>query len=95
MNATELADYLVRKGLPFREAHDVVGRIVLRAIESGVELEGLSLDELRAFAPLIEEDVYQALSLEQTLATKAQAGGTSPERVAEALAEARARLANE
>ena len=92
MNATELADYLVRKGLPFREAHDVVGRIVLRAIENKVELEGLSLEELRNFSTLIEEDVYRALSLEQTLATKSQTGGTSPERVAEALSKARERL---
>jgi argininosuccinate lyase len=92
MNATELADYLVKKGLPFREAHDVVGRIVLHAIEKGVELEGLPLDELRGFSQLIDEDVYASLSLEQTLATKAQTGGTSRERVAEALAEARARL---
>ncbi|MBD0369551.1 MAG: argininosuccinate lyase [Pyrinomonadaceae bacterium] len=95
MNATELADYLVRKGVPFREAHDLVGHIVLRAIESGVELEGLALNELKQFSPLIEDDVYQSLSLEQTLATKAQTGGTSPERVAEALAEARARMSHE
>jgi argininosuccinate lyase len=94
MNATELADYLVRKGLPFREAHDVVGRVVLNAIEGGVELEGLPLEELRRFSPLIDEDVYIALSLEQTLETKAQTGGTSPERVREALAEARARMAD-
>jgi argininosuccinate lyase len=92
MNATELADYLVRKGVPFREAHDVVGRVVLHAIESGVELEELSLDALRRFSTLIEEDVYQALSLEQTLATKSQTGGTAPEQVAKALSEARARM---
>ncbi|MBV9956790.1 MAG: argininosuccinate lyase [Acidobacteria bacterium] len=92
MNATELADYLARKGLPFREAHDAVGRIVLRAIERGVELDGLTLEEMRAFSPLIEEDVYAALSLEQTLKTKAQTGGTSPARVAEALTAARALL---
>jgi argininosuccinate lyase len=95
MNATELADYLVRKGLPFREAHDAVGRAVLRAIERGVELQGLALDELQSFSTLIEEDVYDALSLERTLATKSQAGGTSPARVAEALEAARARLGNE
>lgn len=93
MNATELADYLARKGMPFREAHDVVGRVVLHAIERGVELDELTLEELRAFSPLIEEDVFAALSLEQTLKTKSQAGGTSPERVAEALAAARASLA--
>jgi argininosuccinate lyase len=92
MNATELADYLARKGLPFREAHEAVGRIVLRAIERGAELEDLTLAEMRTFSTLIEEDVYEALSLRQTLETKSRAGGTAPERVAEALAAARERL---
>lgn len=92
MNATELADYMARKGMPFREAHDAVGRIVLRAIELGVELDDLSLEEMRAVSSLIEEDVYEALSLERTLASKSQPGGTAPERVAEALREARASL---
>jgi argininosuccinate lyase len=95
MNATEMADYLVRKGMPFREAHDAIGRLVLRAIELGVELQDLALDEMQSFSSLIEVDVYDALSLEQTLATKSQAGGTSPERVAEALSRARASLALE
>ncbi|MFL6207914.1 MAG: argininosuccinate lyase [Pyrinomonadaceae bacterium] len=93
MNATELADYLARKGLPFRAAHDVTGRIVLRAIERGVELDELPIEELRAFSPLIAADVYAALSLDETLATKAQTGGTAPARVADALAAARAALA--
>ncbi|MDT4897779.1 MAG: argininosuccinate lyase [Acidobacteriota bacterium] len=93
MNATELADYLARRGMPFREAHELVGRLVLQAIERGVELQDLTLDELQGFSPLIKGDVYQALSLEQTLATKSQTGGTSPERVAEALSGARASLA--
>jgi argininosuccinate lyase len=93
MNATELADYLARKGLPFREAHEAVGRIVLHAIGRGRELHQLALEEMRALSPLIEEDVYAALSLERTLATKSQAGGTSPARVGEALAAARASLA--
>jgi argininosuccinate lyase len=95
MNATELADYLARKGVPFREAHDAVGRLVLRAIELGVELQDLALAEMQSFSSLIEMDVYDALSLEQTLLTKSQAGGTSPERVAEALSRARASLALE
>jgi len=94
MNATELADYLARKGMPFREAHDVVGRLVLRAIEHNVELQDLAFDEMQTFSPLIEEDVYEALSLEKTLATKSQTGGTSPARVAEAIFEARATLSN-
>ncbi len=54
MNATELADYLVRKGMPFREAHETVGKIVMRAIELEKELEEMSLDELRKFSTLIE-----------------------------------------
>ena len=85
MNATELADYLVRKGMAFREAHETVGKIVMRAIELGKELEGLSIEELRQFSALISEDVYEALSLERTLATKSQTGGTSREAVEDAL----------
>jgi argininosuccinate lyase len=92
MNATELADYLVRKGMPFREAHDVVGRAVLQAIEEGVELEGLSLDKLLGFSSLIGEDVYEALSLERTLASKSQTGGTAPDRVRMELRAARQSL---
>jgi len=94
LNATELADYLARKGMPFREAHGTVGRIVVHAIERGVELSELSLDELKTFSPLIEKDVFESLSLEQTLAMKSQIGGTAPERVSEALAVARASLSN-
>ncbi|HVG31240.1 MAG TPA: argininosuccinate lyase [Pyrinomonadaceae bacterium] len=92
MNATELADYLARKGVPFREAHEAVGRIVLRAIELGVELEELPPGEMRGVSPLITDDVLDALTLERTLATKSQPGGTAPERVREALREARASL---
>jgi argininosuccinate lyase len=92
MNATELADYLVRKGMPFREAHEVVGRIVVAALERGVELQELGLEELRSMSDLIAEDVFQALSLEQTLKVKSQAGGTAPDRVREALAKARENL---
>jgi argininosuccinate lyase len=92
MNATELADYLVRKGMPFREAHETVGRIVMHAIERGVELQELSLDELRSMSALIDTDVFEALSLEKTLETKAQIGGTSPAKVSEALVAARKAL---
>jgi argininosuccinate lyase len=92
MNATELADYLVRKEMPFREAHDLVGRIVLRAIELGVELDDVPLDEMQELSSLIEADVYNSLTLGQTFATKAQIGGTSPQRVADELALARRSL---
>src|SRR5829696_3939497 len=89
MNATELADYLVRKGMAFREAHETVGRIVMRAIELGKELEQMSLEELRRFSELIDEDVYEALSLERTLGSKSQIGGTAAEVVDAALSAAR------
>ncbi len=93
LNATEMADHLVRKGVAFRTAHDAVGRLVLLGIEAGKELGELSVDEMRAIAPEIGADVFDALSLEQTLASKRAVGGTAPARVAEALAAARERLA--
>jgi len=79
MNATELADYLVRKGMPFREAHEVVGKIVMRAIAAGKELEQMDLSEFG-------DDVYEALSLERTLGAKSQIGGTAREAVEKELA---------
>ncbi|MFN2491970.1 MAG: argininosuccinate lyase [Pyrinomonadaceae bacterium] len=89
MNATELADYLVRRGTPFREAHEIVGRIVIKAVEKGVELPALPVEELRSFSDKIEGDVFDSLTLERTLSTKFQVGGTAPQRVAEALRAAR------
>jgi argininosuccinate lyase len=92
MNATELADYLVRKGMPFRDAHEVVGKSVTRAIELHKELGEMSLHELQLFSPLIEQDVYDQLSLESTLNSKAQRGGTAREAVNAALQSARIQL---
>jgi argininosuccinate lyase len=89
MNATELADYLVRKGVAFRAAHEIVGKIVMRAIELKQELQDLSLDDFQKFSSLIERDVYEALSLESTLNSKSQIGGTARQRVDSALATAR------
>jgi argininosuccinate lyase len=91
--ATDLADYLVRKGLPFREAHAVVGRVVLHASRSGATLEGLSLEELRRFSPLIDADVTDALGVEASLRARSVTGGTAPAAVARALAQARALVA--
>ena len=87
--ATDLADYLVRKGLPFRAAHEIVGRVVAHASRSGMSLEALTLDELRRFSPLIEGDVKDALSVEASLRARAVTGGTAPAAVARALATAR------
>jgi argininosuccinate lyase len=92
MNATDLADYLVRRGLEFRRAHEIVGRVVSYAIERGKALEELSLEEYRGFSELFAADLYDALTLASSLATKSARGGTSPERVREALARAKADL---
>ncbi|OLQ86195.1 argininosuccinate lyase [Vibrio ponticus] len=91
-NATELADYLVAKGIPFREAHHIVGVAVVGAIEKGSALEELSLEELKAFSPVIEEDVYAILTIESCLAKRNALGGVAPEQVAFAVEQAEARL---
>jgi len=91
--ATDLADYLVKKGLPFREAHEAVARAVRAAGEQGKDLADLSLEALRAFSPLIGEDVFAALTLEGSLAARDHVGGTAPARVRDAVAQARRRLA--
>ena len=95
MNATELADYLVRKGMPFRDAHETVGKVVVDAIGKGVELDQLPLEDFRSHSDLIEGDVYTALALDATLDAKRVVGGTSRTTVATALAEARDRLTGE
>ena len=63
-NATDLADYLVKKGVPFRDAHGIVGRIVLSCIDKDCAIDALSLEQLQAFAPEIGEDVYEAIAME-------------------------------
>jgi len=94
LTATELADYLAKKGLPFRQAHEVTGAIVLKAEELGVELEEMPIATLREFSPLIGEDVFGALTLGSALESKSVPGGTSPSRVAEAIEEASRYLEN-
>jgi argininosuccinate lyase len=89
LNATDLADYLVRKGMEFRKAHELVGRIVLYAIEQKKPLENIELESFREFSALFEEDVYASLSLESSIASKSASGGTCQERVNESLHKAR------
>lgn len=89
ITATDLADYLVRKGIPFRQAHEIVGSAVARCIEMGKELHQLSLDELREFHPSIEEDVFSVLSAEGSVASRRCPGGTAPEAVRQALDQAK------
>ena len=93
--ATDLADYLAKKGLPFREAHRVVGRVVQKLTREGRELEDLSLEELKGFSPLFEEDALSLLRLEEAIHARTSYGGTAPEAVRRQLQEARGRLAEE
>ena len=91
-NATELADYLVAKGVPFREAHHIVGEAVVEAIAQGKPLEDLPLADLQKFSPVIGDDVYPILSLQSCLDKRAAKGGVSPKQVAQAISDAKARL---
>jgi argininosuccinate lyase len=91
--ATDLADYLVRKGLPFREAHEAVARAVRHAVAKGKDLSELGVQELKGFSPLIEADALGKLSLEGSLASRDHIGGTAPAQVRAAIARARGLLA--
>ncbi len=90
--ATDLADYLVRKAIPFREAHEIVGRVVRYGIEQGRDLAALTLEELRRFSNAIDGDVFEILSLEGSIAARNHLGGTAPEQVRIQVHKARARL---
>jgi argininosuccinate lyase len=91
--ATDLADYLVKKGLPFRDAHEVVAHAVKTATAKGVDLAALSLDELKAFDARVGADVFDVLSLEGSLNARNVLGGTAPAQVRAQIARHRARLA--
>jgi argininosuccinate lyase len=91
--ATDLADYLVKKGTPFRDAHEVVALAVRHAVDKGCDLSDLPLAELQKFSPQIAEDVYQVLTLEGSLASRNHIGGTAPAQVKQAIARARKTLA--
>ena len=90
--ATDLADYLVRRGLPFRDAHEVVGKAVRLGIDTGRDLAELTLDEYRNLSALIEDDVFQVLTLEGSLRARDHLGGTAPNQVRRAIDTARVRL---
>jgi argininosuccinate lyase len=87
-NATDLADYLVAKGMAFRNAHEVVGKAVLSCLQQGKALEQLSLEEFKGFSPLIEEDVYKYLDVWECVARRQVLGGPAPETAAKAAEEA-------
>ncbi|MGZ5260108.1 MAG: argininosuccinate lyase, partial [Burkholderiales bacterium] len=90
--ATDLADYLVKKGVPFREAHEAVAQAVRHAENRGKDLSELPLSDLQEFSALIGDDVFDALTLEGSLAARSHIGGTAPVRVKQAIAKARKSL---
>ena len=90
--ATDLADYLVKKGLPFRDAHEAVALAVRSAEKKGCDLANLSLQDLQTFSPLIDKDVFAVLTVEGSLAARNHIGGTAPAQVRAAIQRARASL---
>ena len=90
--ATDLADYLVKKGMPFRDAHEVVGKAVAFCIEQGKDLGGLKLEQLQDFSEVISDDVFDVLTLEGSVSARNHVGGTAPAQVKAAIANARALL---
>jgi argininosuccinate lyase len=90
--ATDFADYLVRKGAPFREAHEAVAQAVRLAADRGCDLAELKLSDLQQFSPLIDKDVFEALKLDGSLKSRSHLGGTAPVRVKAAIAKARKAL---
>lgn len=92
MRAAGLPDYPARKGLEFRKAHELVGQVVLYPMEHGEGLGDLTLEEYQRFSPHFEDDLYDVITLAASVTGKAVPGGTSPERVAKAIAEARMRI---
>ena len=90
--ATDLADYLVRKGIAFRDAHEIVGRAVRHGVETNKDLSAMSLEELQTFSEHISDDVFAVLTLEGSLAARDHLGGTAPAQVQSAIAAARERL---
>ena len=90
--ATDLADYLVRRGLAFRDSHEVVGNAVGFAIEQSRDLSELTLQELKAFSDAIEQDVFEVLTLEGSVNSRNHIGGTAPDQVRAAIKAARAQL---
>ena len=85
-NATDAADYLVNKGMPFRDAHSVIGRLVLFCIDKNCAIDDLSLEELKGFSELFDKDIYDAISLETCVGKRLTIGGPSPDKMKEVIA---------
>jgi argininosuccinate lyase len=95
LNATDMADYLVNQGVPFRKAHACVGKAVAYALDQGKELDQLALDELKPFSPMIKADIFEHLTLEHMVDRRSNPGATASGNVARAIADARKAMAGE
>ena len=91
--ATDLADYLVKKGVPFRDAHEIVGKSVAFGVAESRDLSEMTLEELQQFSDVIGEDVFDVLTLEGSVQARDHLGGTAPNQVRAAVARARKTLA--
>lgn len=87
MNATDAADYLVSKGIPFRDCHEIIGKIVLHCINKGIAIEEMTMDEFKSFSPAFEEDIYEKIDIRNCIKAKKSKGSTSFASVAQQLAD--------
>src|SRR5699024_3757280 len=85
-NATDAADYLVNHGVPFRDAHGIVGRVVLYCIDKGISLDDMRLEEYKAISPVFEEDIYDAISLKTCIEKRNTIGAPGPEAMEKVIA---------
>ena len=85
-NATDAADYLVNKGMPFRDAHSVIGRLVLFCIDKNCAIDDLSLEELKSFSEMFDKDIYDAISLETCVNKRLTVGAPSPDAMKKVIA---------
>lgn len=87
MNATDAADYLVSKGIPFRDCHEIIGRIVLHCIGKGIAIDDMSMEEFKSFSDKFEDDIYDKISIRSCIEAKKSKGSTSFESVKQQLAD--------
>ena len=86
-NATDAADYLVNHGVPFRDAHGIVGRLVLYCLEKNIALDDMTLEEYKTISPVFEEDIYEAISIKTCVEKRMTLGAPGPEMMAQILKE--------
>ena len=87
MNATDAADYLVSKGIPFRDCHEIIGRMVLYAIQNGKALDDLTMEEFHSFSEAFDEDIYEKIAVRSCIQAKKSKGSTSFDSVAQQIAD--------